>query len=175
MYACRDGVAGVSPVLTDRKGRVTHGGFALGMKGLARGINTGLRMGAGGWHDLMNKVHNVSAVSPCCMMVRRDQFIPFDEGYRTGLGAAEQGLRAAEKGMRFVVTPHAVLLCEDEPLLLLGEDRFAPDEERFLRDHGAECRDPCYPARLRRDRADYNWDAIRPSPLRGVRRQAEGR
>ena len=157
MYACVDGVAGVTPVLTDRRGRITHGGFALGMKGLARGIQTGLRHGAGGWHDLMNKVHNVSAAAPCCVLVRRDQFLPFDARYRSGLGAAEQGLRAAERGMRFVITPHAATVCEKSPLLLAGEARDPRDAELFGRDHGDAFRDPRYPARLGRERADYQW------------------
>ena len=159
MYACEDGVAGVTAVLTDRRGRIVHGGFALGRKGFARGIQTGLRHGAGGWHDLMNKVHNVSAVSVCCLMVRRDQFLPFDERYRGGLGAAEQGLRATEKGLRFVFTPHAVLRCGAEELLLKGEARDPADAALFRRDHGETFPDPCYPARLSRDRADYRWQS----------------
>ena len=155
MYAQRDGVAGVTPVLVDRKNRITHGGFALGMEGIAQGINSGLRVTAGGWHDLMNKVHNISAVSVCCMMVRRDQFLPFDERYQSGLGSAEQGLRATEKGMRFVFTPHASVLCEDDFLLLNGKDRFAPDVEQFRKDHGNAFHDPCYPARMSRKKANY--------------------
>lgn len=157
MYASRDGVAGVTPVLVDRKNRITHGGFALGVDGIAQGINTGLHATAGGWHDLMNKVHNISAVSVCCMMVRRDQFLPFDERYRSGLGSAEQGLRATEKGMRFVFTPHASLLCEDDLLLLTGKTRDAADMERFEHDHGNQIHDPCYPSRMNRENANYSW------------------
>ena len=155
MYACRDGVAGVTALLTDRKGRITHGGFALGRESLAMGIQTGLPAGAGGWHDLMNKVHNVSAVSPCCMMVRRDQFLPYDTRYRSGLGAAEQGLRAAEAGMRFVITPHATVMCEDDLLLLTGRSRDPDDRARWEADHGKTFHDPCYPDRLSRKSANY--------------------
>ncbi len=157
MYACRDGVAGVTPALVDRKGRLTHGGYALGMDGIAQGINTGLYLTAGGWHDLMNKVHNVSAVSVCCMMVRRDQFVPFDPRFQSGLGAAEAGLRAVKSGKRFVYTPHAQLLCEDGALLLSGRDRFAPDVELFAKLHGREIYDPCYPVRMSRKKANYSW------------------
>ncbi len=156
MYARRDGVAGVTPALVDGKGRLTHGGFALGMAGIAQGINTGLPPTAGGWHDLMNKVHNVSAVSVCCMMVRRDQFVPFDPRYQTGLGAAEEGLRATALGMRFVYTPHATVYCEDGALLLTGRDRYAPDVARFEADHGTAVQDPCYPPRMSRKKADYS-------------------
>ena len=156
MYARKDGVAGVTPVLIDRKNRITHAGFALGMNGVAQPVNAGLKSTAGGWHDLMNKVHNVSAISVCCMMVRRDQFLPFDERYRSGLGSAEQGLRAISRGMRFVFTPHASLLCEDPDLLLLGRHRFAPDVALFEQDHGTTIYDPCYPARLSRKKANYS-------------------
>ncbi len=143
MYAKRDGVAGVIPALIDRKGRLTHAGYTLGGEGIANPRNPGLYLTAGGWHDMMNKVHNISAVSPCCMMVRRDQFIPFDARYRSGLGAAEEGLRATESGKRFVYTPHALVFCEERDLLLRNPERYGPDVELFLRDHGARIYDPC--------------------------------
>ena len=97
MYAQKDGVAGVTPVLVDRKNRITFGGWVGGKNDQA-----GLKNGAGGPRDRMNKVHNVDAVSACCMMVRRDQFVPF-------------GTRDPEK--RYVYTPHAVFLCEDEAVI----------------------------------------------------------
>lgn len=93
MYAQMDGVAGVTPVLVDRKNRITFGGWVDG-----RNDQAGLKNGAGGPRDRMNKVHNVDGVSPACMMARRDQFVPF-------------GQRDPER--RYVYTPHAVVLCED--------------------------------------------------------------
>ena len=97
MYAQMDGVAGVTPVLVDRKNRIIFGGWVAG-----RNDQKGLRNGAGGPRDRMNKVHNVDGVSPCCMMVRRDQFVPFGE---------------SAPGKRYVYTPHAVVLCEDQEAL----------------------------------------------------------
>ena len=102
MYAQMDGVAGVTPVLIDRRGRITHGGFRRGADGHLAADQKGLRRGAGGPRDRMNKVHNVDAVSCCCMMARRDQFVPF-------------GTRNPAR--RYVYTPHAAVLCEDEALL----------------------------------------------------------
>lgn len=93
MYAQMDGVGGVTPVLTDQKGRITFGGWVGG-----RNDQMGLLSGAGGPRDRMNKVHNVDGVSPCCMMVRRDQFVPFGR---------------SDPAKRYVYTPHAVFLCED--------------------------------------------------------------
>ncbi len=143
MYAKRDGVAGVIPALIDEKSRLTHAGYTLGGEKIASPRNPGLYLTAGGWHDLMNKVHNISAVSPCCMMVRRDQFVPFDPRYQSGLGAAEEGLRATEAGKRFVYTPRASVYCVEKDLLLRTEERFQPDVDLFLRDHGKEIHDPC--------------------------------
>ncbi len=100
MYAQMDGVGGVTPVLIDRKNRITFGGWVKGQNDQA-----GLKNGAGGPRDRMNKVHNVDGVSPCCMMVRRDQFVPFG---------------TENPGRRYVYTPHAVFLCEDEEVLKLS-------------------------------------------------------
>ena len=97
MYAQMDGVGGVTPVLVDRKNRITFGGWVGGDID-----QKGLRNGAGGPRDRMSKVHNVDGVSAGCMMVRRDQFVPF-------------GTR--ERGRRYVYTPHAVFLCEDTAVL----------------------------------------------------------
>ncbi len=97
MYAQMDGVIGVTPVLVDRKNRITFGGLRNGENDQA-----GLRNGAGGPRDRMNKVHNVEGISPCCMMVRRDQFVPFGTKRPAG---------------RYVYTPHAVVLCEDAAVI----------------------------------------------------------
>ena len=97
MYAQMDGVGGVTPAVVDAKDRITFGGWVGG-----RNDQAGLKRGAGGPRDRMNKVHNVDGVSACCMMVRRDQFVPF-------------GSRDTEK--RYVYTPHAVFLCEDSAVI----------------------------------------------------------
>ena len=100
MYAQMDGVGGVTPVLVDHRGRITFGGWVKG-----RNDQAGLRNGAGGPRDRMNKVHNVDGCSPCCLMVRRDQFVPFG---------------TKNPARRYVYTPHAAFLCEDGAVLALG-------------------------------------------------------
>ena len=99
MYAQKEGVAGVTPVLVDRKNHLTFGGWVKDQND-----QVGLRNGAGGPRDRMNKVHNVDGVSPACMMVRRDQFVPFGE---------------KASGKRFVYTPHAVVFCEDREVIAM--------------------------------------------------------
>lgn len=112
MYAQRDDVAAVTPMLTDRRGRIVHAGFiAEGGRIVSR--NAGLPGHAGGWHALNRTSHNVMAVSLACMMIRRDHFVPLDEGYADGLAAVDWCLRQAERGLQCVYTPHAKGVCED--------------------------------------------------------------
>ena len=157
MYAQRDDVAGVTGVLTDRKKRITHGGFALGMVHTAQCVNEGLFVTAGGWHDMMNKVHNVSAVSLCCLMVKRSSWLDMDEGYRGGLTAVDLGLRQRQAGKWFVFTPHAQAEREACALLLSGEDRNPADVARFEGMWGKDVYDPCYSSRFDKKKANYKF------------------
>ena len=157
MYAQREDVAGVTGVLTDRKKHITHGGFALGMEHTAQCINEGLFVTAGGWHDMMNKVHNVSAVSLCCLMVKRENWLDLDEGYRGGLAAVDLGLRQKQGGKWFVFTPHAQVQLEPCSLLLSGEERDEQDTARFEQRWGKNVYDPCYSRRFGRKKANYRF------------------
>ena len=157
MYAQRDDVAGVTGVLTDRKKHITHGGFALGMEHTVQCINEGLFVTAGGWHDMMNKVHNVSAVSLCCLMVKRENWLDLDEGYRGGLAAADLGLRQKQGGKWYVFTPHAQAQLEPCALLLSGEERDPEDVIRYEERWGKDVYDPCYSRRFDRKKANYKF------------------
>lgn len=154
MYAQREDVGAVTPRLLSRRGRITHGGFAVGMEGLVQCRQQNLPAHANGWHLLMQTSHNVAAVSAACVMIRRDHFIPFDEAYREGLGAADWSLRLMEHGLRHVFTPHAQGVCECAALLLTGRERHAGDAQRFAA-RWKDVRDPCYSALFSRKRADY--------------------
>ena len=144
MYAQLDGVAGATPVLTDFDGRITHGGFALGGNAGAACIHENLLAAAGGTYDIMNKVHNIAAAGPCCLMVRKDQWADFDPAYRTGLAGADLGLKQLKSGRRFVYTPHAAAVREKDPLLLSGKFRDEKDLEHFLKKWGSDIYDPYY-------------------------------
>ena len=157
MYAQRDDVAGVTGVLTDRKKHITHGGFALGMEHTVQCVNEGLFVTAGGWHDMMNKVHNVSAVSLCCLMVKRENWLDLDEGYRGGLAAADLGLRQKQGGKWFVFTPHAQAVKEPCSLLLSGEERDPEDIARYEERWGKDVYDPCYSQRFGKKKANYQF------------------
>lgn len=116
MYAQRDDVGAVTPMLHDRRGCVTHAGFAL-REGRIVGRNAGLPWHAGGWHGMNRTSHNVLAVSAACFMIRRDRYIPFDEAWPDGLGAVDWCLRLRERGLRCVYTPHARAECAAAALL----------------------------------------------------------
>ena len=106
---------------------------------------------------MMNKVHNVSAVSLCCLMVRRENWLDLDEGYRGGLAAVDLGLRQKEGGKWFVFTPHAKAVREACGMLLSGEERDAEDIARFEERWGKDVYDPCYSRRFGRKKANYKY------------------
>lgn len=157
MYAQRDDVAGVTGVLADRKQHITHGGFALGVDHTAQCVNEGLYVTAGGLYKIMNKVHNVSAVSLCCLLVKRENWLDLDEGYRGGLAAADLGLRQRQRGKWFVFTPHAQAQLESCALLLSGSERNPQDVDRFEKEWGTDVKDPCYSWRFGREKANYSF------------------
>ncbi|MBQ2952120.1 MAG: glycosyltransferase [Clostridia bacterium] len=136
MYAQRDDVAAVTPMITDRRGRIVHAGYTWdGERVCSR--NAGLPGHAGGWHGLNRTSHNVMAVSTDCLMVRRDHFIPFDEGYTGGLGAVDWCRRLWEWKLRCVYTPHAQIVC-DRP-----ERTDDPADMARLLAAWPDLRDPC--------------------------------
>ena len=158
MYAQRDDVGAVTPMLCDAMGHIVHGGFAVGMAGIAQCRGRGLPWRAGGWHDIMRTSHNVAAVSAACLMIRRDHFIPFDEAYKGGLGAVDWCLRLGRKGFVHVFTPHARGKLADGVIsrwLLLSGGLDEADAARFKSAWGDEVHDPCYSERFSRRRANY--------------------
>lgn len=156
MYAQQEGIGAVTPVLTDRHRHITHGGYALGFPGIACCVNEKMHAGAGGWHDMMNTVHNVSAVSPCAMLIRRDRFLPFNERYHTGLGAVDLCLRLKENGLRHVYVPHAEAVCTRQDMLLSGNRRDPEDTALFTECYGSGITDPCYGSRFSKKKANFS-------------------
>lgn len=154
MYAQRDDVGAVTPKLIDRRRLITHGGFAVGMQGLAQCRQPHIPSHVGGWHLMMQISHNVAAVSAACLMVRRDHFIPFDEGYRSGLGAVDWSLQMGAKGLRHVFTPYALGKCEDKELLLLNKERNRPDASRYMA-RWPHAKDACYSSLFAREKGNY--------------------
>lgn len=145
MFAQRPEIAAVTPVLTDARRHITHGGFVLGEGSLIRCDHEGMYVTAGGDHDHMNRAHNVSAVSLCCAMVRRSAFVPFDGRYRGGLGMADWCLaQAKQSGRLCAFTPHASAVLPRCSLLLSGGAVNPADRAIFTAAHGENPKDPCH-------------------------------
>ncbi len=121
MYAQMDEIAGVTAVLTDEKGRITHGGFAPDPERGAACAEEGVLAAAGGTYDSMNKAHNVFAISPCCMMVRKEYWMDYDPGLTDGMAAVRLAEAQHKAGRRFVITPHASAVREKCGLLMSRE------------------------------------------------------
>lgn len=157
MYAQRPDVGAVTPMLTSRRGRIAHAGFAVaGPSGLLC-RNEGLDARAGGAFRLNSVSHNVGAVSPACLMIRREAWLPADEAYRTAFGMADACLRMTAAGLCHVYTPHARAVCEGCPdALLPGTERDAEDLRRFLQ-AWPDRRDPCWNPGISDRAADFRF------------------
>ena len=157
-YAQRDDVGAVAPQIVGEWGGVVHGGFAVGLDKVLSCRGRGLPRRVGGYHLLMTTSHNVGAVSLACMMFRRDHFVPFDERYQSGIGAADWCIRMAEKyGSHHVFTPMVYGKTRDsvtkEWLLALGNEN--ENDAAMFRQAHPDYRDPCYPQMFSRKKADY--------------------
>ena len=81
--AQRPGTAAVSPLVTDRRGRIVHAGYALMADGRVLPRDRGLLYRAGGRAMVEARIHDVAAVSARCCLLRREVFRPLG-----GLGDA---------------------------------------------------------------------------------------
>ena len=158
MYAQRDDVAAVTPLLVDRGGYTTHAGFAVGMDQLVSSCGINKLAITGGWHNMLGIVHNVAAVSIACVMIRRDHFIPFDEGYVSGLGAVDWSLRLAKEGFLHVYTPFAKGKSDDKQCcnwLLLHKPANDQDAAKYKATWGDNVHDLSYSKNFSRKQANY--------------------
>ena len=154
MLAQREDVAGAIPALFDGRGRMLHAGYALGMDRVASCRQQGLPRTAGGWHGLEHTAHNVGAVSAVCLAVRRERFLPFDEGYASDLGSVEWSLRVRAQGGWFAFTPFSRATApQGAPVLLDGQAH--PEEEARLTAAYGPLYDPCYSPLFSRRKANF--------------------
>ncbi len=164
MYAQRDDVAAVTPLLVDRGGYTTHAGFAVGMDHLVSSCGIHKLAVTGGWHNMLGIVHNVAAVSIACTMIRRDHFIPFDEAYSSGLGAVDWSLRLAKAGFLHVYTPFAKGKSDDKECchwLLLHKPANDQDAARYTAAWGDNVHDLSYSRNFSRKQANYSLPKLK--------------
>jgi GT2 family glycosyltransferase len=70
-YASQDGVGAVGPKLLYPDRRIQHGGVVIGIGGVAGHVHVGIREAEGGYCNLANLTHEVSAVTGACLAIRK--------------------------------------------------------------------------------------------------------
>ena len=123
MYAQRDDVGAVMPMLCGRWGLNTFGGYEMRLTGQENCRKAGYRLKTGGMDFYRFKSHNVAAVSAMCLMVRKDHWQRFDESYAGDLGAADWSLALRGEGLRHVFTPYAQADCAGVSVRTLSKNR----------------------------------------------------
>lgn len=146
------GIVGAKLVFAD--GRIQHGGIVLGMNDSAAIAFQGASAESKGYMNRLCTVHNVSAVSAACMMMRRDVYLElggFDEQqYPVYFGDVDLALKARQKGYLVVWTPDASLIHLGGASRLLQHFNLAPLPQRTDIDALYErwlpqlANDPCY-------------------------------
>lgn len=109
MYAQREDVAAVTPLIQNHRGRVLHAGYDLLPDGTVQSRNAGLPSRAGGWHGMNRTSYNISAVSPACFLIRRNAFAPLDESLPLLQSMVQWCLSQSQRGFYHVFTPHCLL------------------------------------------------------------------
>jgi GT2 family glycosyltransferase len=140
-WSTHSGIVGAMLAYPD--GTIQHAGIGLG---LLSGADHAYR-GQPVWKNLMERsvgencelicVHEVSAVSAACLLIRRtlfDQLDGFDEQYAVGFNDVDLCLRARAKGETILLDANAVLVHE-ESQSRGKEDRHPEDTARFLRQY----------------------------------------
>jgi GT2 family glycosyltransferase len=105
------GAVGVKLLYPDRT--VQHGGVILGVQGVAAHAWVGLTENGGGYHNLANVVHEVSAVTGACLAMRRLVFQEiggFDEKLAVAFNDVLLCLNALERGYRNIYIGESLLI-----------------------------------------------------------------
>ena len=131
MYAQREDVGAVGPILYSPSERVLHAGIALEA---SKGVpflctHAGEKRNSIGYMGRLCYAQNVTAVSGACLAVRKALFYQLNglnEELDT-LFAADFCLRLREKGYTNIFTPFAELFCH-HPLLPAQEQQSSPDD-----------------------------------------------
>jgi glycosyltransferase involved in cell wall biosynthesis len=153
-HAVRPEVGAVGAKLCYPNDTIQHAGVIVGLGGVAGHSHWLRRRDEPGYFGRMILVHNVSAVTGACLLVRREVYRKIGGLDATNLAVAFNDvdfcLRLAETGLRNVWTPHAELYHHES--VSRGADNTAEKNERFnkemyyMMDRWKDWirRDPCY-------------------------------
>ena len=165
--AQRKEVGAVGAKLLYPNNTIQHAGIIIGLGGYAGHSHKLCRVNSPGYFNLLQAIHNVSAVTGACLMISRSKFDAingFDEtNFKIAYNDVDFCLRLREQGLLNVFTPYAELY-HHESISRGYEDteekqqRFSGEKERLKARHASilEQGDPYYNPNLTHDREDYS-------------------
>ncbi len=112
MHAVREDVGGVGAKLYYPDDTLQHGGIVLRIGGVAGHSHKGSMRDEVGAFGRLILVHDLSAVTAACLMVRKDVFLSvggFDEQFVVAFNDVDLCLKIREKGLSMLFTPYAEL------------------------------------------------------------------
>ena len=112
-------IAAVGAKLLYPNGTVQHAGILLTGQRIAEHPGIGLPEAHALYCNVMNTLHESSAISAACMLIRKDKYLEvggFDEKYLpNGYGDVEFCLKLSRKGYSHLFTPYARLYHHESP------------------------------------------------------------
>ena len=165
-HAARKEIGAVGAKLLYPDGKIQHAGVILGIQGTAGHSHKYFDRDAVGYFSMLKSVHNVSAVTGACMMMRRDIFDEvggFDEMLSHSYNDIDLCLQIRQKGYRIIFTPYAELYhfeSKSRGLMDTPDNavRFSQEARLFRTKWDALLRrgDPYYNINLTLDKEDYS-------------------
>lgn len=111
-HAGRPEVGAVGAKLYYKDGSIQHAGIVVGINGMAGHAHRYFPMNSSGYMDRLKIIHNVSAVTGACLLVRTSVFNQvggFDEAYQVAMGDVDLCMKIRACGFLIVWTPFAEL------------------------------------------------------------------
>lgn len=166
MYAQREDVGAVGPMLYFGDDTIQHAGIIMGIGGTAGHSHKGMKRGGAGYLCKLSVAQDVSGVTGACMMISKEKYEKMnglDEKFAVAFNDVDFCCRLLDAGYHNVFTPFAELYhyesksrgYEDTPEKLA---RFEREKALLLKRHGEriEKGDPYYNPFLNLSREDYS-------------------
>ncbi len=165
-FAQREDVGAVGAKLYYPNNTIQHGGIILGVAGVANHAHLHFPGSSQGYMGRLKIIHNVSAVTGACMMVRRKVFEKvggFDEKLSHAFNDVDFCLKLRERGYLIVFTSYAELYHHESASR--GYENTPERRARFLREedilyarwkHILDAGDPYYNPNLTLKKQDFS-------------------
>jgi len=164
--AMRPGIGAVGARLLYPDRTVQHGGVVLGIGGIAGHAFKYSPADAPGYFSRAQLVHDVSAVTAACLLIRKETFdrvSGLDETLTVAFNDVDFCLRVRELGLRNLWTPFATLVHHESKSRGSDEDtrakrsRFRVERRRMIERWGKALReDPAYSPNLTLESEDFS-------------------